>query len=75
MVTDADGAALPIGTVVTLDGSDEEFIVGFDGQVFLTSLAPENSISSTANTALCRGQFAFAPKGDEQQTIGPVKCI
>ncbi len=75
VVTDADGAALPIGTVVTLDGSDEEFIVGFDGQVFLTSLAPENSISSTANTALCRGQFAFAPKGDEQQTIGPVKCI
>ena len=75
IVTDGDGAALPIGTPVTLDGSGEEFITGFDGQVFITGLAAANVISATANTAACKAQFSFAPDGDVQQTIGPVKCI
>jgi outer membrane usher protein len=74
ILTDAQGNALPAGTPVTLEGSDEAGFVGYDGRTFFTSLKGHNRI--TANTGVaCTGDFAYTPQGDAQQVIGPVPCL
>lgn len=74
IVTDGEGKPLPAGTSVTLKGNDEPFLVGFDGEVYMTGLAAGNEFESAANSVACTGRFDFAPASDEQQVIGPVKC-
>ena len=73
-VTDSDGKFLPVGTAVSLAGGGESFVVGFDGELYLTGLSAENTFEATANSVVCSGTFAFQPKPGEQQIIGPVKC-
>jgi outer membrane usher protein len=75
VLTDGDGKVLDVGTPVTLSGSSDPFIVGFDGEVYLTGLGPSNTVEATAHTMGCSASFAFTPKPGEQQTIGPLKCI
>ncbi len=74
IVTDNEGERLPAGTAVTLKGHDEPFLVGFDGEVYMTGLGPGNEFESVANSVVCSGAFSFKPAHDEQQVIGPVKC-
>ena len=75
IVTDDDGKVLPAGSTVTLKGQDVEFLVGFDGEVYLTGLGAENEFESTVNSVLCTGRFSFTPVQDTQQVIGAVKCV
>jgi len=74
IVTDNEGNALPAGSSVTLKGQAEPFLVGFDGEVYMTSLGAGNEFESTVNSVVCTGRFDFSPANDEQQVIGPVKC-
>ncbi len=74
IVTDNEGKILPPGSAVTLKGQDEPFLVGFDGEVYMTGLAAENEFESTVNSVVCSGHFNFTPVKDEQQVIGPLKC-
>ncbi len=74
IVTGEDGKVLPAGSNVTLNGASEPFLVGFDGEVYMTGLADENEFESTVDSVICTGRFKFAPSKDEQQVIGPVQC-
>ena len=73
ILSDAQGNLLAPGTPVTLESTKEEAVVGYDGRVFLTTLAAQNRIDTYGNIA-CSAEFAFAMKGDAQQVIGPVIC-
>jgi outer membrane usher protein len=74
IVTDEGGKVLPVGSTITVKGQGEPFLVGFDGQVYVSGLAERNEFESTVNSVACYGSFEFNPAKDEQQTIGPVKC-
>ena len=40
----ADGRPVPFGATATADDTAEEFIVGEDGQVYLTGLQPKGTL-------------------------------
>jgi outer membrane usher protein len=75
VLTDASGAYLPEGSEVMLEGSAEPFITGYDGEVYLTGLAPENVVTVKAGGNQCQARFAFSPGSEGQTSIGPVKCL
>ncbi len=70
----ADGAFLPAGSDGRLEGSDEPFIVGYDGQAFIKGLGAVNMIRVTANDRECTAQFSFEQTSDIQPIIGPEVC-
>jgi outer membrane usher protein len=74
VLTDAAGKNLPEGTEVLLEGAGEPFIVGYDGQVYLTGIASENTLSAKYKDMECHASFDFKPSGEAQTMIGPVSC-
>lgn len=70
----ANGTMVPAGSEVRLDGSDETFVVGYDGQAFIKGLQAVNTIHVTLENGTCSAQFGFEARGDAQPTIGPEVC-
>ena len=75
VLTDGGGNHLPPGTEVMLEGVVESFVVGYDCEVYVTDLRPENALTADMNGRPCRAEFAFAPDETTQTAIGPVKCL
>ncbi len=74
VLTDAAGSFIEVGSEVTLEGTGETFMVGYDGQTFLTGLSRENALVVTTRTSTCRASFAFESNADTQQVLGPEVC-
>lgn len=75
ILTDAAGNFIPESSEVALDGSAEPFIVGYDGEVYITGVGAGNRITVKHGGNECHASFAFASKADEQTRIGPLKCV
>lgn len=74
VLRDATGAFLPVGTSVTLRGGDS-VPVGYDGEVWIEGLKPQNDLTAATASGACHARFAFAPDPDgEQVVIDPVLC-
>ncbi len=71
--TTPDGGFVPVGSTGKSD-SGEDFVVGYDGQGFLTKLAPKNGVVIETSAGKCRAAFAFVPHTGEQVKISPVVC-
>jgi outer membrane usher protein len=54
--------------------SGRGFVVGYDGRAFLEGLEANNIATVELATGECRAEFAYAPQGDSQVSIGPVIC-
>jgi outer membrane usher protein len=50
------------------------FIVGYDGRAFIDGLEANNIAIVELASGECRAEFAYAPQGDGQVSIGPVVC-
>jgi outer membrane usher protein len=74
ILTDPAGAFVPAGAEGRLAGSDEPFIVGYDGQAFVKGIGAVNTIHVSYDGRDCTAQFAFAPTDNIQPTIGPEVC-
>ena len=70
----ANGQYIPAGSEVRLEGSDEPFLVGYDGQAFIKGLEAVNVLHVLTPGHECSAQFSFAPTSDVQPTIGPEVC-
>jgi outer membrane usher protein len=71
----ADGKQLPVGAFVTLEGNGETAVVGYDGQVYLTGLAPQNHVTVQGeNEMKCSASFDYHAIPGSQVRIGPVTC-
>jgi len=75
ILTDAKGNYIPEGTEVTLEGSAEAGIMGYDGQVYLTGLGPANTVVVKVNGNQCQASFNYKPDIENQTTIGPLQCL
>jgi outer membrane usher protein len=75
ILTDGAGAFLPEGSEVVLEGAPEPFLMGYDGQVYLTGLAARNTVTVKAGGNRCRASFDFAPATETQTAIGPLPCL
>ena len=69
-----DGTALPAGSSVRLEGSDEEFVSAPGGEVYLTGLKSENVAIATWSQGSCRLRFRFAGSDDPQPRLGEMQC-
>ncbi len=74
ILKDASGKFLAAGSEGHLDGSDEPFIVGYDGQAFVKGLQAVNTIHVINNGRECTAQFSFGTETAVQPTIGPEIC-
>ncbi|NNU82033.1 fimbrial biogenesis outer membrane usher protein [Halovulum dunhuangense] len=74
VLRDPTGAFLSVGSIVRLEGGDDEFIVGFDGETWIEGLGATNRIVVTTPQGPCTAEFAFAPRVGEQVVIEDVEC-
>jgi outer membrane usher protein len=70
-----NGKPIKAGSVLRLEGSNEEFIVGHDGEAFVHGLAALNTATiELADHTTCHADFAYAPKRGTQVKINGVVC-
>ncbi|MEZ5926573.1 MAG: fimbria/pilus outer membrane usher protein [Hyphomicrobiaceae bacterium] len=70
----ADGGYPPPGSKVVLDGSDADYVAGYDGQVYLEGLTGEHRLAVSLDGSQCHASFTYAPSEDNFTTIDPVIC-
>jgi outer membrane usher protein len=68
-----DGSPLPVGSTLILNGG-EEFVVGYDGQAYLTGLKAENSVVASHSEGSCRAEFNYSGQAESQVFIDGVMC-
>jgi outer membrane usher protein len=54
--------------------SGRGFVVGYDGRAFIEGLDANNIAIVELASGECRAEFAYAPQGNAQVSIGPVVC-
>jgi outer membrane usher protein len=73
-LTHADGTFISTSTEIMLDGNPEAFIMGYDGEVYITGLAEKNGLVVKLPSGECRIEFDYVETTDEQPFIGPFTC-
>ena len=71
---DVNGKPLAPGAEVRLEGREEVFMVGYDGETYLEGLKEHNRVSVSTDTGECHASFTFRPGKEVQPVIGPVTC-
>lgn len=76
ILTDGAGRPLPVGTRVRLPGSEQEAVVGWDGQAYLQRLETGDIAldATTPDGAHCRSHFTRAEDAAGLPTLGPLTC-
>jgi outer membrane usher protein len=74
VLSDKSGKVLPAGAAGRLEGTEEPFMVGYDGRAYVKGLTEANSIVVTLPAGECRASFPFTAQQDSQVVIGPVVC-
>ncbi|WP_341676840.1 fimbria/pilus outer membrane usher protein [Niveibacterium sp. SC-1] len=74
LLVDAAGRPLPQGSEAHLAGSEATVLVGFDGIVYLDSLAAQNVLEVSTPTGLCRVSFEYKKEGTAIPQLGPLRC-
>jgi outer membrane usher protein len=70
----ADGGFVPAGVSGKVVVTGEEFVVGFDGQGFITALGERNEVMLELESGPCRAKFQFTAKPGEQVFVPKVVC-
>jgi len=71
----ANGDPIKVGAQVRLDGAEQAFVVGYDGQAFVRGLGAHNGATiDLPERGSCRAEFDYAPKPGEQVRISDVVC-
>lgn len=74
VLTGVDGHVLPARTAVRT-GAEAAGLVGFDGETWITGLAPHNTLAARLpNGGTCHASFDYSRSKDSQPRIGPVPC-
>ena len=69
-----EGAPVPAGAQVRVEGQDAAFPVALDGDVYLTGLAARNRAIATWLDHKCAFEFDYPVTGDPQPRLGPFLC-
>jgi outer membrane usher protein len=74
ILKDENGKFIEQSSEVLLDGAAEPFLMGYDGEVYVTGLGEKNSITVKRSKGDCVATFDYQGDGSEQSVIGPVTC-
>lgn len=71
----AAGDYLEIGAVGRVEGASESFVIGYDGQAFITGLDSRNRVTvDLPDGGHCSAEFGYRPREGKQVTISNVVC-
>ena len=71
----SDGTKVPSGTIIKLMGNNDTFIVGLDGDLYLTGLNAHNHLNANYLTHSCFLDFDFKQTSDPVPFLGSFVCI
>ncbi|WP_246658719.1 fimbria/pilus outer membrane usher protein [Mesorhizobium sp. J18] len=72
---DEEGAFVETGATGRLAGGSEDFVVGYDGQAYVTGLGSNNTVTiEQPSRGRCEATFAFQPRQGEQVAIPDAVC-
>jgi outer membrane usher protein len=74
VLRDTAGAFVKPGSTVRRQGKPTEFIVGYDGEVWIEGLSARNRITVINGAGQCTAEFAYAEIPGEQVYIDGVEC-
>lgn len=75
-ITDKNGAPLQAGLSGKLQATGEEFVIGYDGEVYIRGLSARNAIDIPfPDGSACHAEFAYKPQPGKQVIINDVKCL
>jgi outer membrane usher protein len=71
----ASGKPVPPGSVARLEGSEEHFVVGYDGETYVRGLAQQNLlVVELPEGSSCRASFPYRPTDGTRVAIEGVIC-
>jgi outer membrane usher protein len=71
---DATGAYLPPGAEVLIEDNPTSFVIGYDGQAYITDLKEENVATVKLAHGTCRASFGYRRDTEGQSRIDGVVC-
>ncbi len=72
---DGEGQPIEVGLTGTIEGSQAEFFVGYDGESYIHGLTEKNIATITRpDGSTCRAEFAYRPTKGSQTAIRNVPC-
>lgn len=71
---DQQGRPLPAGSVVEVDGRDQRYYVGFDGEAFVTDLEGMHRLQVSSPDALCIVNLELGANDPAVSDLGPYTC-
>ncbi|TCU41428.1 fimbria/pilus outer membrane usher protein [Rhizobium azibense] len=75
-IKDQNGTPLQAGLSGNLQGSSDEFVIGYDGQAYIRGLGARNAIDVTLDDgSKCHAEFSYKPQPGKQVVINDVKCL
>ncbi len=75
ILQDSKGVFLAPGTKINVSGKDEPFVMGYDGEVFLTDIGEHVTLTAEGVNSTCAVSFDFKADKETQASIGPLKCL
>ncbi|EPL4527027.1 fimbria/pilus outer membrane usher protein [Enterobacter asburiae] len=81
VLTDHQGGYLPAGTVLKMNSAGEEFIVGFEGEAYVTDINEDNTFVAHLADAgegvpgTCRGKFTYQSDNSDAVAHTRVRCL
>lgn len=72
---DEEGSFVETGSTGHLAGGSGSFVVGYDGQAYITGLGPQNTVViDQPSRGQCQASFSFQPQEGEQVAIPNAVC-
>ncbi|MBR2658005.1 MAG: fimbrial biogenesis outer membrane usher protein [Loktanella sp.] len=74
VIRDTAGNFLTPGTMIRLTGTQQDFAVGYDGEVWIEGLGARNRITARTDGTTCQAEFTFTAQQGAQVYIEGVEC-
>ena len=75
ILKDANDKFVAPGTVIKVEGKDEPFVMGYDGEVYLTNIPEHVNLTAEDASNTCAAAFDFKAEALAQTSIGPLQCL
>ena len=75
ILKDANDKFIATGTGIRVEGKDEPFVMGYDGEVYLTDIPEHVKLTAEGVNDTCAVEFNFKPETTTQTSIGPLQCL
>jgi outer membrane usher protein len=69
-----DGKPLPVGASVQEIGKDEQYMVGYDGEIYVVDLDPIAMLRATWSSQACEFEVRFTASADPLPDLGTFIC-